>query len=115
MHAWSNVLECWAEACREVSSWPCGDSQLATDYVFCAAGGYDALWILVLSPSPTQSSAEEQVRALFNSWKEMSVQPLSHKACLHTPASEASQQEKKGLAQHQLEEVAGLAEAIRRR
>lgn len=49
-----------------------------------AAGGYDAIWVLCLSPPPTSTSPSptplEQVETLLRGWNEMSVRPLSREA-----------------------------------
>ena len=83
------------------------------------AGGYDAIWVLVLSPSDDSSCAspaEEGVRQLWLDWTEMSVRPLSRKARIvgSAPTTDARQQTS-GLQVQALGDVPGLEAAVRRR
>lgn len=44
------------------------------------AGGYDAIWILTLTPSKVTAAAPNpmgQVEGVWTNWKEMNVSPLS--------------------------------------
>ncbi|KAM0749229.1 Phosphomevalonate kinase [Meredithblackwellia eburnea MCA 4105] len=76
------------------------------------AGGYDAIWVLALSPSASSSSSpEEGVAKLMKTWTEMSVQPLSKTAW----ARGGQQDGEKGLLRETFEGVDGLKEAVRRR
>lgn len=83
-------------------------------YLLHSAGGYDAIWVLVLSPSlpsPTDQSTttterkieapEEAVVKLLNSWTEMSVRPLSRNAW----AIGGDDEGERGLLREVMEEV----------
>lgn len=72
-----------------------------------AAGGYDAIWVLVLAPS-TDSKPEEEVEKLLQGWTEMSVRPLSTNAWVHGGQEEVE----RGLVREVLEEVEGLQAAV---
>lgn len=46
-----------------------------------AAGGFDAIWVLVIDlPSTRSPTPAEQVESVWVGWKEMSVCPLSARA-----------------------------------
>ncbi|GAA5873680.1 hypothetical protein JCM16303_002554 [Sporobolomyces ruberrimus] len=86
------------------------------------AGGYDAIWVLCLtpptstsptSPSSTGTSSLEKVEQLLTSWKEMSVRPLSKNAWVKGSTREGQGSER-GLLRERLEEVEGLREAVER-
>lgn len=76
------------------------------------AGGYDAVWVLVLSPDSGSGNSEVQEEALdtplhrvervWMGWKGLNVSPLT-----------AEESFEKGLRREQVENVPGLAEVLR--
>ncbi|GAA5961348.1 hypothetical protein JCM3765_004382 [Sporobolomyces pararoseus] len=83
------------------------------------AGGYDAIWVLCLTPSSSAESTSnsstplEKVQDLLTSWKEMSVRPLSRNAWVKGTESGKVGSER-GLLREKLENVEGLREAVER-
>ena len=73
------------------------------------AGGYDAIWVLAVSPAEPAASPLVEVEETLVGWREMSVRPLSRKAWVVGGREEGE----KGLLREVLEEVEGLAEAVR--
>ena len=63
------------------------------------AGGYDAIWLLVLQPRDTalSSSVISNVEKLWNSWTGMSVSPLLATESLERGARKESLQDVPGL------------------
>lgn len=70
------------------------------------AGGYDAVWILVLDSDETQVVAP--IERLWNEWEEMQVKPLSSKARVH--GGRIAQGD--GLRFEQMSAVDGLTYAV---
>ena len=75
------------------------------------AGGYDAVWVLVLSPDSGSGNSEVQealdtplhrVERVWMGWKGLNVSPLT-----------AEESFEKGLRREQVENVPGLAEVLR--
>ncbi|KAI5117107.1 hypothetical protein M0805_008226 [Coniferiporia weirii] len=73
------------------------------------AGGYDAVWVLVLDPSAREATAADEqdtslrrVERVWAGWTALDVSPLS-----------AAESFEKGLRCERVEDVPGLAEAIR--
>ncbi|KAL5524100.1 hypothetical protein ACEPAG_8273 [Sanghuangporus baumii] len=69
------------------------------------AGGYDAVWVLVLDPRTgdvTEESPLNRVERVWASWKGLDVSPLS-----------ATESFEKGLRQERVGAVPGLAEALK--
>ncbi|GAA5895553.1 phosphomevalonate kinase [Sporobolomyces salmoneus] len=83
------------------------------------AGGFDAIWVLCLTPpSSSTSTAEstplEKVERLLKSWTEMSVRPLSQNAWTRGTESGDGEGSERGLVREKLGEVEGLREAVER-
>lgn len=78
------------------------------------AGGYDALWVIVLTPSEVEdeTSTENQVRTLWQNWTAMSVAPLSQKARIQ--GSWDRRENATGLQIHRVDDVLGLAGQVSR-
>ncbi|GAA5962554.1 hypothetical protein JCM21900_003675 [Sporobolomyces salmonicolor] len=75
------------------------------------AGGYDAIWVLCLSPSSALAPAPvEAVDALLRSYTAMSVRPLSRSAWVPGGTEEGE----RGLLRERIEQVEGLSEAVAR-
>ncbi|GAA5917692.1 hypothetical protein JCM5296_002654 [Sporobolomyces johnsonii] len=78
------------------------------------AGGYDAIWVLCLSPSSSLSASApapaEAVDALLRSYTAMSVRPLSRSAWVPGGTEEGE----RGLLRETVGEVEGLADAVER-
>ncbi|GAA6025542.1 hypothetical protein JCM10207_008893 [Rhodosporidiobolus poonsookiae] len=76
------------------------------------AGGYDAIWVLCLAPSPSSSATPpvQAVDALLRSYTDMSVRPLSKSAWVQGGSLEAEA----GLLRERLGEVEGLEKAVER-
>ncbi|KAK4050612.1 phosphomevalonate kinase [Microbotryomycetes sp. JL201] len=77
------------------------------------AGGYDAVWVLVLCPSSDPSTTgsslpEHQVEQLLRSWSEMSVRPLSRQAWIKGGVNTIET----GLLEEQLDAVPGLRRVV---
>lgn len=72
------------------------------------AGGYDAIWVLVLSPVGNDSIAKE-VEKLLVGWTEMSVRPLSKEAW----AVGGDEETERGLMREELDEVLGLGAIVK--
>ncbi|KAM0791707.1 hypothetical protein ACM66B_003978 [Microbotryomycetes sp. NB124-2] len=80
------------------------------------AGGYDAVWVLVLCPSHDNTSTssnsspppEQQVEQLLRNWTEMSVRPLSRNAWIKGGVNSVES----GLLQEELESVQGLRKVV---
>ncbi|SCZ95139.1 BZ3500_MvSof-1268-A1-R1_Chr11-3g03631 [Microbotryum saponariae] len=74
------------------------------------AGGYDAIWVLALSPPSTNTAPHPlgKVQDTLIGWKEMSVRPLSKLAWIERSASV----EMVGLKRERMEEVDGLMEVV---
>ncbi|CAD6572395.1 MAG: phosphomevalonate kinase [Cyphobasidiales sp. Tagirdzhanova-0007] len=70
------------------------------------AGGYDAIWVLVLSPM-SEPQPEQEVQALWRFWPEMSVRPLSSKARIQGKFLQDIKAPS-GLQLHQLKDIPGL-------
>lgn len=68
-----------------------------------AAGGYDALWLLVLDPevSAPEDRPLNRVERIWTSWKKLNVSPLL-----------ASESLEKGLRVERLDDVPGLSQAL---
>lgn len=83
------------------------------DWEGCAAGGYDAIWVLCLAPLPTSPTLAPtvEVEKVLRSWTEMSVRPLSRSAWVQGGAADIET----GLLSETLEEVEGLKTAVERR
>ncbi|GAA6021728.1 hypothetical protein JCM11491_001395 [Sporobolomyces phaffii] len=85
------------------------------------AGGYDAIWVLCLTPASEGSTTAtqprksplEKVEALLTSWKEMSVRPLSRNAWAQG-SGRVGEGNERGLVREALDEVEGLGEAVER-
>ncbi|GAA5832214.1 hypothetical protein JCM5353_008200 [Sporobolomyces roseus] len=77
------------------------------------AGGYDAIWVLCLTP-PSSSSSDptplENVERLLRGWTQMSVRPLSRNAWVRGGSEEGE----RGLKRVRLGDVEGLAGAVER-
>lgn len=90
-------------------------SEPLADLLPFLAGGYDAIWVLCLSPPPASSSSPDlapvaAVDALLRSYTEMSVRPLSK----HAWVKGGTEEGEKGLLRVRVEDVEGLKEAIER-
>lgn len=71
--------------------------------VYPAAGGYDAIWLLVTDPvdCAEQERPLRRVEYVWSTWKDMNVTPLM-----------AEESKAKGLAVEDLDQVPGLKEAL---
>lgn len=93
------------------------------------AGGYDAIWVLVLSPAlsassgnpKTEPSPADKVRRIWSSWTEMSVNPLSDDACVVGGEEEEAGKDgvdgggrRKGMSMEEVDRVKGLRAAVER-
>lgn len=78
-------------------------SESLTSIIICPAGGYDAVWVLVLDPpdSGTDDKPLNRVEQVWASWKGLDVSPLS--------ATESFDQ---GLRLERAEDVPGLQEIL---
>jgi phosphomevalonate kinase len=74
------------------------------------AGGYDAVWVLVLSPPEDGDAAVADVEKLWQGWEEASVRPLSSGARVKASAAAAGddRQSHSGLRVEDLDDVKGL-------
>lgn len=71
---------------------------------FFPAGGYDAVWVLVLDPRTadnTEDTPLHRVERVWAEWKDLDVSPLS-----------ATESFEKGLRRERVDSVPGLAEAL---
>jgi phosphomevalonate kinase len=69
-----------------------------------AAGGYDAIWLLVFEPdtvSDTTQMPSARVEALWSSWRNLDVSPLS-----------AAESVAKGVRVEDIESIKGLKEML---
>ncbi len=64
------------------------------------AGGYDALFLLIIEPSSTPVNAISTIESIWGGWKELSLCPLSCSA------------DKGGLKLESIDEVDGLKEVL---
>jgi phosphomevalonate kinase len=79
------------------------------------AGGYDALWVLVLSPPADRDSAVASVEGFWQGWQEASVRPLSRGARVKVGAATTSDDDRQspsGLRVENLDHVTGLRAAL---
>ncbi|SGZ02900.1 BQ5605_C033g11234 [Microbotryum silenes-dioicae] len=85
------------------------------------AGGYDAIWVLALSPPLSDSVLHplEKVQDTLRGWKEMSVRPLSKLAWIVGGSGGGGGGEERsgsaemvGLKRERMEEVQGLKEVV---
>ncbi|KDE07785.1 hypothetical protein MVLG_02053 [Microbotryum lychnidis-dioicae p1A1 Lamole] len=85
------------------------------------AGGYDAIWVLALSPPLSDSVLHplEKVQDTLRGWKEMSVRPLSKLAWIVGGSGAGGGGEERsgsaemvGLKRERMEEVQGLKEVV---
>ncbi|KAI5480837.1 phosphomevalonate kinase [Pseudohyphozyma bogoriensis] len=67
------------------------------------AGGYDAIWVLVIG-----EKAEKDVEVLLRGWTEMSVRPLSKNAW----ARGGREEDERGVLREELDKVEGLRAAV---
>ena len=78
------------------------------------AGGYDALYLLVLTPPARSEEIITAVEELWRGWSDMSVQPLSSAARVEGPNLRADTlTAQQGLSAHNLDDVAGLRSVLR--
>lgn len=89
------------------------------------AGGYDAVWLLVLNPnanepdaSTGESPAEAKIRQIWSDWAPMSVKALSSKARISTGMPSSSGQnigrQTSGLRAHALRDVHRLEDVLQK-
>ncbi len=69
-----------------------------------AAGGYDAVWLLVFEPKDNAATTQlpaSRVEAVWSSWKKLDVSPLS-----------AAESVAKGVRVENIESIKGLKELL---
>jgi len=106
---------------REPKSRQTNETFLLLPSIVSIAGGYDAIWVLCLTPPTSSTSTSsgtattplEHVETLLTSWKEMSVRPLSKNAWVKGAETGVVGSER-GLVREKLESVEGLREAVER-
>jgi hypothetical protein len=77
------------------------------------AGGYDAIWTLIVSPPEDEDSAISRVEKFWNSWKEVSVRPLSAGARVKpSDVTLDGKTTREGLVVEKLEDVDGLRDRL---